>query len=126
MAGQLDWPGLQQVCRIERTVSDTVKETHELAYAISSLTREQADATKLLEFNRRHWQIESQHWVRDVTLGEDACREKRGHAGHNLAALRNLCLNLLQLRGTKNIAATLRKFSWRASDLFKFIGILKN
>ena len=102
------------------------QETVEVAYAITSLTGPQADATKLLALNRGHWGIESLHWIRDVTFGEDACREKRGHAGHNLAALRNLCVNLLELSGADNFAATIRDFSWHAEKLFRFIGILKN
>ena len=115
-----------QVCRIERVTSEKGQDTVEVAYAITSLTHQQADATNLLSFNRGHWGIESLHWIRDVTLGEDACREKRGHAGHNLAALRNLCLNLLRLSGADNLAATIRNFSWHAEDLFRFIAILKN
>ena len=61
-----------------------------------------------------------------MTLGEDDCREKRGHAGHNLAACRNLCVNLLQLSGANNFAATIREFSWKAQKVFEFVGILNN
>ena len=51
------------------------KTTVEVAYGITSLGPEEADAAALLGLVRQHWRIENcLHWVRDVTLGEDACR----------------------------------------------------
>ena len=45
---------------------------------------------------RDHGQIENNlHYVRDVTLGEDACRVRRGSAPQVLAALRNAVIHLL-------------------------------
>ena len=70
--GYLDWPGLGQVCCVERTRRHKGKETVERAYAITSLTPERADAARLLEIWRGHWGIENRlHWVRDVVFGED-------------------------------------------------------
>ena len=70
-----------QVFRLvrERTAGGvTVTET---AYGVTSLTRERADAGRLLELVREHWSIENGlHHVRDVTLGEDACRVRTGSA----------------------------------------------
>ncbi|VTR93875.1 transposase : [Gemmata massiliana] len=40
----------------------------------SPACRRRADAATLLALVRDHWRIENQlHYVRDVTLGEDAC-----------------------------------------------------
>ncbi len=47
--GYLDWPGLGQVCCVERTRRHKERETVERAYAITSLTPERADAARLLE-----------------------------------------------------------------------------
>ena len=126
LAGWLDWPGVKQVCRIERVVLKKGKETREIAYAITSLSAEQATAAQLLSYNRGHWGIESLHWVRDVSFGEDACREKRPHVAQNLASLRNACLSLLRLNGHNGILSSLRHFSWKITDLFQFLGIMKN
>ena len=42
---------------------------------------------------RGHWGIENRlHWVRDATLGEDACRVRSGAAPQVMAALRLLGL----------------------------------
>ena len=77
--GYLDWPGIGQVFRLvrERRVGGiTATET---VYGITSLTRSEADAGRLLELVRTHWSIESElHHVRDVTLKEDACRVRTG------------------------------------------------
>jgi predicted transposase YbfD/YdcC len=57
---------------------------------------------------RRHWSIEnSQHWVLDVTFGEDARRQQDRNGGANLAAVRRLAISLLRRettnkRGAKN------------------------
>lgn len=70
--------------------------TVEVHFGITSLSAEQADAAALLSYVRTHWCIENQlHYVRDVTLGEDACRVRTGHAPQVLAALRNAVVHLL-------------------------------
>jgi predicted transposase YbfD/YdcC len=127
LAGHLDWPGLAQVCRLERTTRRNGKKTIEVEHAITSLAAPRADASRLLPFWREHWHIENRlHWVRDVTLGEDGCRVKLGHGPQNLAACRNAALNLLRLDGANGIAATLRHYASRPWELLKLIGILKN
>ena len=109
------WSGLAQVCRIHREVeyvsgaqAGTTRE--EWAYALTSLPPAQADAARLEQLWRGHWQIENGlHYVRDVTLGEDACQVRMQRAPANLAACRNAALNLLRRAGVTNIAAALRR-----------------
>ena len=126
MAGHLDWPGLQQVCRIERVTKQQGRETREVAYAITSLSPQRATAADLLAYNRNHWGIENRlHWVRDVSLGEDACRANVQHCPQNLAALRNVALTLLRRAGVNEILSTLRDFATRPADLLRFLRILK-
>lgn len=70
--------------------------TTEVAYGVTSLPPERADAGTLLGLVRNHWAIENElHYVRDVTLGEDACRVRAGNAPQVLAALRNAVVHLL-------------------------------
>jgi len=126
LAEHLDWPGLQQVCRLERTTISNGRKTLEVQHAISSLSRPRADAALLMSRWQGHWGIESLHWVRDVSFGEDKCRVKLGHAPQNLAAFRNAAISLLRLRGHKEIAATLRDFSYQPLKLLRFLGIMKN
>lgn len=42
-------------------------------------------------------------------MGEDLCRVRKGLAPQLLSCMRNSLLNLLRLKGFKNIAATLRR-----------------
>lgn len=50
---------------------------------------------------RAHWEIESMHWILDVSLQEDACQIYRENAAENLAGLRHMALNMLRAETTK-------------------------
>lgn len=126
LADHSDWPGLAQVCRIVRTTRRSGIETTEIDYAITSVPRDQADAAQLLAWWRGHWGIENRsHYVRDVTLGEDACQICKGDAPQNLAALRNAIISMLRLEGHANIAAALRECTWKTQRMFARMGIVK-
>jgi predicted transposase YbfD/YdcC len=102
LTGYLTWPGAAQVCRIERRRRIRGEESVEVVHAITSLSPERADAARLLELSRAHWGIENRlHWVRDVTLGEDACRVRTGAAPQVLAACRNAVLTLVRRLGLR-------------------------
>ena len=69
----LDWPQVRQVCCVERKVTRKGATRKELAYAITSLSPAQAGPQELLCLWRSHWEIENRlHYVRDVTMKEDA------------------------------------------------------
>ena len=125
--GYLDWPGLGQVCCVERTRRRKGKETVERAYAITSLPPERADAARLLDIWRGHWGIENRlHWVRDVVLGEDLSQVRTESAPQLLAALRNLVTGMLRLCGVKNISAALRHYGWKPRETLTLIGLVPN
>jgi hypothetical protein len=127
LADRLNWPGLQQVCKLERTTWRGGKETVEIQYAITSLPAPQFTAADILPIWVGHWGIENRlHWVRDVVWDEDGCRVKLGAGPQNLAACRNAALTLLRLAGVNEILSTLRHFAYRPLDLLKFLGKLKN
>jgi hypothetical protein len=126
LAEYSDWPHLAQVCRLVRTTQRDGIKTVEIDYAVTSVPRDQADATILLAWWRGHWGIENRsHYVRDVTLDEDACRIRKGDAPQNLAALRNAIISLLRLEGHANIAAGLRACTWKTQQLLAKLGIVK-
>lgn len=85
----------------ERTIKG--KTEVEVVHGITNLSREQADAGRLLELVREHWAIENgSHYRRDVTLGEDASRIRKGAAPQVMAAVRNTIIHL-----SKGIAGSL-------------------
>jgi predicted transposase YbfD/YdcC len=89
--GFLDWPGVQQVCQVQRERVIAGRRECETVYYITSLSRSRVGPAHLLELVRGHWgAIENRlHYVRDVVLGEDASTIRTGHAPQNLATLRN-------------------------------------
>lgn len=126
MAEHLDWPGVAQVCRIERWRECGDKKEHEIAYAITSVPRAQADAAQLLQWNRGHWRIENcSHYVRDVTFGEDASQIRKGGAPQIFASLRNAAISFLRSQGVTDIAAELRANAYQVDRLLAKLGIMK-
>jgi hypothetical protein len=120
--GYLDWPGVAQVCRIESEVRRGGERTVEVSYAITSVPRDRAGAATLLDWLRGHWGIENRlHYVRDVTMGEDANRTRTGSGPQVLAALRNAVIGRLRLSGSTNIAASLRRNAARVREVLKTI-----
>ena len=103
-----------QVFELERVRVAGEKTTVEVVHGITSVGRQRADAARLLELSRGHWGIENElHYVRDVTLGEDACRVRTGSAPQVLAAIRNAVVHLLGgVKAASNAAAT-RTFAAR-------------
>jgi predicted transposase YbfD/YdcC len=90
------WPSLKQGFEIRRERRIQGKTTVEVVHGITSMTPERANAARLQEFTRDHWKIENElHYVRDVTLREDACRVRSGSGPQVLAALRNAVIHLL-------------------------------
>jgi predicted transposase YbfD/YdcC len=124
LAGWSDWPGLAQVCRIVHQSRRRGRWAVEVHYKVTSLSSEQADAEDLLQFSRGHWAIENRlHYVRDVTLGEDASRIRSGSAPQAMAALRNTVLSVLRLTGATNCAAGLRAFGWQPERAAAVLGL---
>lgn len=119
----LEWPEVGQVCRIARRTQQAGRTTTEVRYAITSLG-EETDPGTLLRYVRGHWAIENQlHYVRDVTLGEDASQVRKGSAPQVMAALRNVVVSMLRSRGENNIAAALRRIGWSPGEALRILGL---
>lgn len=111
LAGYTGWPGLSQVCRIERERIIAQKREHEVVYAVTSLTRERAGAKELLALSRAHWGIENRlHCVRDVTFDEDRCRVRTGSGPQVFAAIRNAVMTVLRRLGFTNTVEGIEHF----------------
>jgi predicted transposase YbfD/YdcC len=94
----------------------------EVVYGITSLTPEEADAGRLLALVRTHWRMENcLHWVRDVTLGEDGCRVRRGSAPQVLAALRNACVHLLAGVDSASRAGAVRRLNAHPEEALELL-----
>jgi predicted transposase YbfD/YdcC len=117
---------LAQVGQIESEVTRDGKTSREVRTFITSASRSRAGADRLLSWARGHWSIENRsHYVRDVTLGEDASRIRKGSGPQVMAAFRNAAIGFLRTTGATNIAESLRRNASRVADLFTKLGILK-
>jgi predicted transposase YbfD/YdcC len=122
--GYSDWPGLEQVFRLEREriTSQSGKSQQEITYGLTSLTPTEASPARVLALTRAYWGVENGlHYRRDVTFHEDATRLTQGHAGHVMATLNNLVIGLLRLAGFTNLAAARR---YCGADLARAVALL--
>jgi predicted transposase YbfD/YdcC len=125
LIGFIDFPLHQQVARIERTTTDLRGKLlhHEVVFAITSLSDEEAGPAALANFIRAHWSIESHHWVRDMTFDEDRSQIRTKSAPQVMAALRNLVIGIFRLKGLKKIASALRYYASRSHLTLGLIGL---
>lgn len=122
-AGQT-WAGLKQGFEVTRVRTVRGQTATEVSYGITSLSAARADAATLLGYVRDHWHIENRlHYVRDVTLGEDACRVRTGHAPHVLAAVRNTALYLLRTVGARTCAEAIEQLQVHPHEARGLIGL---
>ncbi len=109
LCGYLDWPGVAQVFRLERTWRAGGAWHRQVSYGVTSLPPSSADAARLLALRRGHWLIENRlHHTKDVTLGEDASLARAGAGPAVMALLRDAALGLLRRAGHRRIARQLR------------------
>lgn len=124
--GQTNFPHAAQFIRVSRSTTNLYGNNlkKDVAFLVTSLTQEKADAEFLLKSIRGHWSIENcLHWVRDVTFDEDRSQIRTGSAPRVFATIRNLAISLLRLNGVKCIASALRRISWNSERALELIGI---
>ncbi len=102
------FPSAKQMIMVfrERATLQGVSGDPEIAFFITSLSRQAAKPCDLNKMIRNHWIIENGlHYVRDVTFGEDLSRVRTGNGPRNMANFRNLAINIFRMRGETNIRA---------------------
>ena len=112
--GFLDWPGVQQVFKLDRKVicCRTGEITEERIYGITSLAAEQDSASQLLKWTRSYWGIENGlHYRRDTTLQEDAIRMSDTNQAQVTAVLNNFIVSLASKLRFSNLASARRHFN---------------
>lgn len=119
-----DWAGLQQGFQVVRERTAQGKKTVEVVHGISSLSPERADASRLLALTRGHWGIENGlHYKRDVTMGEDASRIRKGVAPQVMAALRNSIIHVLGDVVAPSLASAMRTVGNCLSQGLRILGL---
>ena len=109
----LDWPGLEQVFEVERSVVEqaTGEVSTETVYGLTSLPPGQVTARQLLDWVQDYWGIENGlHYRRDVSLQEDATRMTSSVLAEVMATLNNFIVGFVRKLGFSNLAAAQRRF----------------
>jgi predicted transposase YbfD/YdcC len=117
------WKHLAAIVVVESTTLRQGKEQQDRRFFLTSLSE---DAQTLLDRVRKHWSIENQqHYPLDVTFNEDRNRTRRGFAAQNLAALRRLALNLLNLDEDKKRSKRRKRLKALLDDsyLLQLLGV---
>jgi len=120
----LDWPGVDQVFKLERRFTDLATGAVDQAvrYGLTSLPSQKASPKRLLEIVRSEWGIENGlHYRRDVTFEEDATRMTSKPAARAMAAINNLVASLLAIQGFQNFAQARRLFDARPHQALAII-----
>jgi len=111
-----DESGLRTLVVMSRRSTEIAKQksSAEVSFYLSNASLEKDDEQgqqELFTAIRRHWGVESDNYIRDVTFNEDGVRTKSGNQGQVLASLRTLATRLFREAKTQNFQATLEKFS---------------
>lgn len=104
---------------IFQTKTGTWKKRQETAFYVADHHASPADFSAAI---RGHWAIENRlHYVRDVTLGEDASRIRRNPG--IFARLRTFALNILRKNNVTNVAAALYENALDFNRILKYQGV---
>ena len=122
----MSFPFAKQVFSIERifTHLNGNPRSKEKIFGITSLTRAAGSPDRVLELNRGHWTIENGlHYTKDVSMGEDASRIRKGSGPRLMASFKNLIISLFKKSGIMKITEQTLNFALCKTKLFKFVGI---
>ncbi|WP_293932100.1 ISAs1 family transposase [Iodobacter sp.] len=108
------------VIKRETYQMSTKKSTVETSYYISNqavIFGTTVQSKDLIQAVQRHWAIESNNWIRDVTFSEDQIKVKSGNQGQIMGLLRGLAIELIRKTDIKNFQAAIERFNDKPSDL---------
>lgn len=120
------WDLVEGVVKVERyrqlfdPKTKTWHTSHQTSFYISTLV---LSAPEFAQAIRDHWAIENRnHYVRDVTMGEDKSRIRTNP--HIFAKLRSFGLNILRKNKVKNVSLELFENSMSLDKVLNYVGIL--
>lgn len=128
--GYLDFPHVGQAFAVEREFID--KKTgvlkKDIAYGITSRTKDEADAKRVLKVNRGRWAIENScHYILDWSFDEDRSRIRTGYGPENMTRLRKFAISVIKSKKLKKetVAQKMRKLSFKVRAVFDYLKMTK-
>jgi len=120
------WTLVKVVVKVERfrqvfdTKTKTWKSSDEASFYISTIV---LNAQEFCQAIRNHWGIDNRnHYVRDVTLGEDKSRIRANP--HIFAKLRSFALNILRKNNVENVSLELFDNCMNLDNVLNYVGVL--
>jgi predicted transposase YbfD/YdcC len=105
--GEPRFPGLAAIAMVEAQVEAAGKTSLARRYFLSSA---RLDAKTFARAVRDHWGVENNlHWVLDVVFHDDLARLRTGHGPENMAVVKHMALNLLNVAAKTDSLKTRRK-----------------
>lgn len=106
--------GLQTLIVIRRETWEIKENKHSnsTSYYISNqeiLAADSTGSTELVGAIRKHWGVESNNWILDVTFDEDNVRTKASNQAHIMGRLRGLIIQIFRKAKIQNFQATIEK-----------------
>lgn len=95
---QGEWAGSKEIIKVVRTRKETNSQsTTKTWYYISSSHRKAKEYARGI---RAHWKVENKlHWVKDVTMKEDAWKVKDKNGAAVMSVFFTIVLNLIRIQG---------------------------
>lgn len=115
-----EWKGLKRIFAVKREVEKDGKKTKEISCYLSSRN---TTAEKLLSYTRKHWQVESFHWLLDMNYDEDNSRVVTKNSQICLNIIRKYCISIIKKYienhdvKRKTIIANMKKCLWNEAFL---------
>ena len=118
LAKTYQWSGLTSIIQINAKIHDksTGKDTEETRWFISSLA---LDAEQALQAVRSHWQVESMHWVLDMTFREDESRIRKKLGPLVFNVMRKIAMTMFKQDTTKSANIARKKKMAGLADDFR-------
>jgi len=124
----LNFPHVGQAFVVERITFDKKngEETRVLAHGITSKTPDLASAEQILQDNRKHWSVESCHYIIDWNYDEDRSRISKGYGPENITRLRRFAVGLLKSKGVTNVAQKMRQLTFSPRTVLDYLKMTGN
>jgi len=108
LAEGYQWSGLKSLIKVTAHIHEksTGKETEEIRWYISSLA---LDAEQALNAVRSHWQVESMHWMLDMTFREDESRIRKKQGPLVFNVMRKIAMALFKQDTSKSASMARKK-----------------
>jgi len=120
------WALVKVVVKVERyrqlfdTKTKTWQNRDDTSFYISTIV---LSAPEFCQAIRNHWGIENRnHYVRDVTMGEDKSRIRINP--HIFAKLRSFALNILRKNKIENVSLALFENGMNLDNVLNYVGVL--